>query len=67
MADILDILKSGIGAVPKALSLDLSNKNAIAELYAAQPDDSRFYRGFKKGAESLLGMPSTTGFQVVAL
>ncbi len=59
MADILDILKSGIGAVPKALSLDLSNKNAIAELYAAQPDDSRFYRGFKKGAESLLGMPST--------
>ena len=59
MADILDILKSGIGAVPKALSLDLSDKSAIADLYAAQPDDSRFYRGFKKGAESLLGMPST--------
>ena len=59
MADILDILKSGIGAVPEALSLDLSDKSAIAELYAAQPDDSRFYRGFKKGAESLLGMPST--------
>ena len=59
MADILDILKSGIGAVPKALSLDLSDKSAIADLYAAQPDDSRFYRGFKQGAESLLGMPST--------
>ena len=59
MADILDILKSGIGAVPKALSLDLSDKSAIADLYAAQPDDSRFYRVFKKGAESLLGMPST--------
>ena len=42
-----------------ALTLDLSSRDAINELYAAQPDDSRFYRAFKGGAKSVLGMPRT--------